>query len=135
MAQVADHDQNRVLVIEKDAHTAYLLDYVLTREGFVVLSTNSCQSACIMMHTIPPPRVVFLDLHLSLEHDFSFLHRLRGMPGWQSTPVILLSENYAYHDIDPALQAGATDYIVLPFNPAELMVHMQRHPAETGTRP
>jgi len=127
MAQAAHHDQNRVLVIEKDAHTAYLLDYVLSREGFSVLSTNSCQSACIMMHTMLPPGIVFLDLSLSREHDFAFLHRIRGMPGWQSVPVILLSENFAYHAIDPALKEGATDYIVLPFNPAELMIHMQRH--------
>ena len=36
MAQTCKNGKNTILVIEKDAHTAYLLDYMLSREGYKV---------------------------------------------------------------------------------------------------
>ncbi len=127
MTKTPKHEQDTILVIEKDAHTAYLLDYMLSREGYQVISVTNCESACLMMRKMLAPCVIFLDVELSRSNNFSFLRRLRGMPGWQITPVLLLTECHAYQDIDPALEAGATDYIVQPFNPAELMVQIQRY--------
>ena len=127
MARAVTDTRETILIVEKDAHTAYLLEYMLSREGFKVIYTSECDSACIMLQTMLAPSMIFLDLNLCLENNYAFLRRVRGMPGWQTTPVIILSENYTYQDIDPALAAGATDYIILPFNPAELMGHVHRH--------
>ena len=127
MGQAVKEDRNTILIVEKDTHTAYLLEFMLSREGFHVVCTSDCESACVMLNKMLAPSIIFLDLKLCLENNYTFLRRLRGMPGWQTTPVIVLAENYTYQDIDPALEAGATDYIVLPFNPAELMIHVQRH--------
>ena len=127
MAHASDPGRDSILIIEKDPHIAYLLDYMLSREGFNVICTTNCASALLLMRKMLSPCVVFLDIELSREHENDFLKSLRGMPGWQSTPVILLTEQYGYEHIDPALAAGATDYIVQPFNPAELLVQIQRH--------
>lgn len=121
------NNKNTILVIEKDAHTAYLLDYMLSREGYEVISTTSCESAGHMMRQMIAPSVIFLDMELSAANDFGLLRTIRGMPGWQITPVLLLAEYYAIKDVDLALEAGATDYIVQPFNPVELQFQIQRH--------
>ena len=121
------NNKNTILVIEKDAHTAYLLDYMLSREGYEVISTTSCESACHMMRQMIAPSVIFLDTELSAANNFGLLRTLRGMPGWQITPVLLLTEYYAIKDVDLALEAGATDYIVQPFNPVELQFQILRH--------
>jgi len=121
------NNKNTILIIEKDAHTAYLLDYMLSREGYEVISTTSCESAGHMMRQMIAPAVIFLDMELTAANDFTLLRTIRGMPGWQITPVLLLAEYYAIKDLDVALEAGATDYIVQPFNAAELQFHIQRH--------
>jgi DNA-binding response OmpR family regulator len=126
MAQY-QNNKNTILIIEKDLHTAYLLDYMLSREGYEVISTTSCESAGHMMRQMLAPAVIFLDTELSTANDFAFLRTLRGMPGWQITPVLLLAEYYAIKEVDLALEAGATDYIVQPFNPVELQFQIQRH--------
>ena len=126
---MAQHWNNKhtILIIEKDAHTAYLLDYMLKREGYEVISTTSCESACNMMRQMIAPSVIFLDMELSITNNYALLRTIRSMPGWHITPVVLLTEYYAIKDVDQALQAGATDYIVQPFNPAELQLQIQRH--------
>lgn len=124
------HNQNNkdtILIIEKDAHIAYLLDYMLSREGYAVISTTSCESAGHMMRQMIAPSVIFLDMELSAKNNYALLRTIRSMPGWHVTPVVLLTEYYAIKEVDQALQAGATDYIVQPFNPAELQLQIQRH--------
>ncbi len=122
-----DNNKNTILIIEKDAHTAYLLDYLLSREGYKVISTTSCESADNMLRQMIAPSVIFLDMELTAANDFALLRTIRGMPGWHITPVLLLAEYYGIKDVDMALEAGATDYIVQPFNAAELQLHIQRH--------
>ncbi len=126
MAQY-ENNKNTILIIEKDAHTAYLLDYMLKREGYEVISTTSCESAGHMMRQMTAPAVIFLDMELSAANNYAFLRTLRSIPGWHITPVLLLAEYYAIKDVDLALEAGANDYIVQPFNPAELQFQIQRH--------
>jgi DNA-binding response OmpR family regulator len=121
------NNKNTILIIEKDAHTAYLLEYMLKREGYNVISTTNCASASLMMRQMTAPSVIFLDMELSAANNYAFLRTIRGMAGWQITPVLLLAEYYAIKDVDLALEAGATDYIVQPFNPAELQFQIQRH--------
>lgn len=121
------NNKNTILIIEKDAHTAYLLDYMLSREGYAVTSTTSCESAGHIMRQMIAPAVIFLDVELSAANNYALLRAIRSMPGWHITPVVLLTEYYALKEVDLALQAGATDYIVQPFNPAELQFQIQRH--------
>ena len=127
MAQTCKNGKKTILVIEKDAHTAYLLDYMLSREGYNVISTTSCESASHMMRQMIAPAVIFLDMELLSKNDYAMLHTIRSMPGWHITPVLLLAEQYAIKDVDMALEAGATDYIVQPFNPVELQFQIQRY--------
>ena len=126
MAQYQNNN-NTILIIEKDAHTAYLLDYMLKREGYEVISTTSCESASHIMRQMIAPTVIFLDMELSAANNYAFLRTIRSMPGWHITPVLLLAEYYDIKDVDVALEAGANDYIVQPFNPAELQFQIQRH--------
>lgn len=126
MAQVFSEDKNCIFIIEKDTHTAYLLDYLLSREGYKVVIASNCESALLLMRKMLSPCMIFLGLQLSIENDHSIVRRIRSMPGWLTTPIVLLAENYAYQKIDSALESGANDYIMLPFNPAELFTHIHR---------
>lgn len=126
MAKALSEDKDSIFIIEKDAHTSYLLDYLLSREGYKVVVASNCESALLLMRKMCSPCMVFLGLQLSGENSHAILRHIRSMPGWLTTPVVLLAENYAYQKIDAALESGANDYIMLPFNPAELLTHIHR---------
>ena len=126
MAQSFSIDKSCIFIIEKDAHTAYLLDYLLSREGYKVVIATNCDSALLQMRKMLSPGIIFLGLPLAMESNHAILKHIRSMPGWNTTPIVILADNYAYEEIDHAMASGANDYIMLPFNPAELLTHIHR---------
>ncbi|MDZ7803010.1 response regulator [Thiohalophilus sp.] len=127
MAKARIHRQGTLLILEKDVHTAYLLDYLLSREGYNVVSTTNCEIASRLLAKMPPAELIFLDVAYISDNQCRFMETLRKMPGWRSTPVLLLAEHYTMEHVSHGLQAGADDYIVQPFNHAELLTQIQRY--------
>ena len=50
----------------------------------------------------------------------------RAQPGWDTVPVVMLTAKTQERDIVRALDAGATDYILKPFQPNELLARLRR---------
>ena len=51
---------------------------------------------------------------------------VRAQPGWETVPIIMLTAKTQERDIVRALDAGASDYIVKPFQPKELLARVRR---------
>ena len=70
--------------------------------------------------------------HIKLPHYVDFqaelelVRRLRSQPGWDAVPVLMLTAKTQEKDIVRALDAGANDYVLKPFQPAELLARMRR---------
>ncbi|MDZ7663640.1 response regulator transcription factor [Thiohalophilus sp.] len=127
MARAQTNHQGTLLILEKDAHTAYLLDYLLSREGYNVVCTTSCETASALLSRMPPASMIFLDVAFVSDGQCRFIDTLHRIPGWRDTPVLLLAEHYTMEDVSSGLQLGADDYIVQPFNHAELLGQIQRY--------
>lgn len=127
MARARINQQRLILIVEKDAHTAYLLNYLLSREDYNVISTTDCEIAGRLLTRLPPADVIFLDVAFINDGQCLFLDILREMPGWQDTPILLLAEHNSMDNVNAGLEAGARDYIVQPFHHAELMSQIKRY--------
>ncbi len=114
------------LIVEDDEHIAHLLQFILERERFSVHVARDGRSAKEFIENQPPPAIVLLDVMLPFFDGFALIHLLRAQPGWQATPVIMLTAKTQEKDIVRALDAGANDYIVKPFQPAELLARIKR---------
>ncbi|HET6951567.1 MAG TPA: response regulator, partial [Acidimicrobiales bacterium] len=68
------------------------------------------------------PDVVVLDLGLP---GMSGIEVIRGLRGWTTVPIIVLSARGAERDKVAALDAGADDYVTKPFAMPELMARLR----------
>ncbi|SOD91692.1 two component transcriptional regulator, winged helix family [Caenispirillum bisanense] len=114
-------EQALVLVAEDDPDIADILTAYLERAGTRVVRAEDGRRA--------------LDLHLSLNPDLLLLDvQMPRLDGWQvlaevrhrgDTPVIMLTA--LDQDIDKlmGLRIGADDYVVKPFNPAEVVARVK----------
>lgn len=127
MASLRTNYSRTLLILEKDAHTAYLLDYLLSREGYYVVSATDCETASRLIAKMPPANMIFLDVTFVSDGHCWFIDTLRKIPGWNSTPVVLLAEHYTMDEVTSGLRAGADDYIVQPFDYAELLTQIRRY--------
>lgn len=115
-----------VLVAEDDGQIAFLLQFLLEREGYRVHLAPDGQVAQQLIDEIPPPHLVILDIMMPYADGFELLARLRAKPDWKDTPVIMLTARSQEKDIVRALDAGASDYVVKPFLPEELKARIRR---------
>lgn len=114
------------LVVEDDDQICYIVKFILEREGFVVNIARDGRSAEELIGQMSPPAIVTLDVMLPHADGYSLLKRIRGTPGWEAVPVILLSARSQEKDVVRGLEAGANDYMVKPFKADELRARVRR---------
>ena len=115
-----------VLVIEDNEEIAYLLKFMLSREGFTVVLAPDGMKASKLIDEIVPPEVVVSDIMLPYMDGYQLIAQMRGKPEWRDVPIIMLTSKSQERDITRALEAGANDYIVKPFRPKELIARLRR---------
>ena len=115
-----------ILVVEDDENIAELLAFMLERENHEVRVIGDGEQARRHIATQAPPALVLLDAMLPQRDGLALLGDMRGNPAWAATPVVMLTAKSLERDIVRALEAGANDYVVKPFQPQELLARVRR---------
>ena len=113
------------LVVEDDEQIAYLLQFILQREGFNVHLAADGKLAHEFIDTAPAPAIVTLDVMLPHMSGVELLALIRAKDDWKAVPVLMLTAKAQEKDIVHALENGASDYIVKPFKPDELRARVR----------
>lgn len=114
------------LVVEDDQVIAMLLRFILERDGFRVEHAADGREAQRLIGSLAPPTVVLLDIMLPYADGFELIASIRGQLEWGKVPVMMLTSKGSEQDIARALDAGADDYMVKPFQPDELKARLRR---------
>ncbi|HET9822315.1 MAG TPA: response regulator transcription factor [Burkholderiaceae bacterium] len=115
-----------ILVVEDDDNIAQLLTFMLEREGHDVVVLSDGEVAQAHIASRPPPQLVLLDSMLPYRDGPSLLRQMRALEAWRSVPVVMLTARSLEKDIVAALDAGASDYVIKPFQPHELLARVRR---------
>ena len=115
-----------ILVVEDDDNIAQLLLFMLEREGHAVTVLSDGEAAQAHIASQPPPRLVLLDSMLPYRDGPSLLKQMRARDAWRTVPVVMLTARSLERDIVDALDAGASDYVIKPFQPHELLACVRR---------
>lgn len=115
-----------ILVVEDNDDISCLIRFLLEREKFLVELARDGRAAEQAIDTMAPPSLVILDVMLPYTDGFQLLLRIRNRKEWESVPVIMLTAKSQEGDIVRALEAGASDYVVKPFQPNELLARVRR---------
>lgn len=120
--------QRHILVAEDDLHVAFLLQFLLKREGYVVEAVHDGQAAKNALESASvAPSLILLDLMMPYIDGFEIIRIAREMEMMRAVPIVIISGRSQEQDIIRALDAGATDYVVKPFQPGELLARLRRH--------
>jgi len=85
------------------------------------------------MHPAGRPHVVILDGMLPGLDGLEVLRRMREDPALTAIPVVMLTARRRRTGLVNALALGASDYLVKPFMPEELLARVERLLAGTTT--
>jgi DNA-binding response OmpR family regulator len=114
----------RVLVVDDEASIQSLLNRVLVREGFDVLSAMSGQEGLVAAAK-EKPDLVILDLNLPDLYGEEVCSKLRQDPSTENVPVLILTGKNATGLSAHCLNGGADDYLSKPFDITDILAHMR----------
>jgi two-component system, OmpR family, KDP operon response regulator KdpE len=111
----------RVLVVDDEPQILRALGINLRARHYEVF-TAATGAAALVTAAAHPPDIVILDLGLP---DIDGIEVIRGLRGWSTAPIVVLSGRTDSADKVDALDAGADDYVTKPFGVDELMARMR----------
>jgi two-component system response regulator AdeR len=110
-----------VLIVEDEPEIADIVAAYLEREGLRTLRAQDGLAA-LALHRSARPDLILLDVQMPGMDGWTVLNTLRQRG---DTPVIMLTALDQDLDKLTALRMGADDYVVKPFNPAEVAARVR----------
>ena len=114
----------RILVVDDRAEGRKLLTLRLQHAGYAVLQADGGAQA-LDIAAREPLDLVLLDVLMPGMDGFEVCRRLRQLPSMQAVPVVMVTSLDATDDCVRGLEAGADDFIIKPFKPAELQARVR----------
>jgi putative two-component system response regulator len=114
----------KIVVIDDEPVNAALLEAMLSEGGYTrvktVTDSRLALDACLSFE----PDLVLLDLMMPYVDGFTILEALRAAGGEAFLPVIIITADVNETTKLRALRAGATDFLLKPFDQLEVLLRM-----------
>lgn len=119
----------RILAVDDDEALAEMLEIVLSRQGWEVVSAADGPSAVATFER-ERPDLVLLDVMLPGFDGVEVARRIRES---SDVPIVMLTARSDTDDVVRGLAAGADDYVPKPFAPQELVARVQARLRRLGS--
>lgn len=127
----SSHSDRLVLLVEDEPGISSVLDAYIRRDGLRCATAADGLEGLRLFRTMRPD-LVLLDIHLPGMDGLDLLKEIRSEG---QTPVIIVTA--LADDVDKllGLRLGADDYVVKPFNPAEVVARIRAVLRRTSAQP
>jgi phosphoserine phosphatase RsbU/P len=115
----------RILIAEDDATSRTILRAVLSKGGYDVVSRDDGLEALEAFKQPDAPDLAIVDLIMPKLDGLELLREVRAMQTSRPPYIIILSTKGETTDVVAGLDAGADDYLVKPFDAAELRARVE----------
>ena len=129
---MTDPTKTRVVVADDDQDILDLVVFKLNQAGFETVAVVDGVAALAAIEA-NPPRLAILDVMMPGLSGMDVLRKVRANEATKDLDVILLTARARDSDVDTGFASGASDYVIKPFSPRELM-HRVNAVLARGTR-
>jgi len=112
----------KVMIVDDDRTTTKLLQTLLELDGFDVTVVGRGGDVLPKIETAQPD-VILMDYHLTDMEGVDIIRELRQQPVYAQLPIVMTSGMDVERE---AMQAGATTFLLKPFEPDELPLLFNR---------
>ncbi len=115
----------RILTVDDSVAMRQMVEVTLTSAGYDVQQAQNGREALEMAGTLSFDLVI-TDVNMPQMDGLTLVRNLRGLPSYRHTPLLVLTtENTPERKVE-GREAGATGWLVKPFNPERLLATVAR---------
>ena len=115
----------RILIAEDERDSRHLLEVMIRKWGYEVVSTSDGAEAWEVLNKEDAPSLAVLDIMMPRMDGLEVCRRVREMHGGAPVYIIMLTAKTLQREIVLGLEAGADDYLTKPFDPGELRARIR----------
>ena len=123
----------RILVVEDESDIRELISFTLTFSGYEVTGATNGEEA-LEIAAEENFDLILLDVRMPRLSGYDACKQMRKMDRTKDTPIVFLSAKGQENDMRAGLAAGADQYILKPFAPADLVVEIKQILAERAVQ-
>lgn len=117
-----------IIVVDDSPTVVKFVSLSLKKLGHdIVTATDGMDALEKMSHLTDVVCLVITDLNMPNLDGYGFIETLRENPNYKDTPIIILSSEEGSDEREKGLSAGASSYLVKPFNPAILLQEVSQY--------
>ena len=121
----------KILIAEDEPDIRDLITFTLRFAGYEVVAASNGEEA-VEMARQEMPDMILLDVRMPKKTGYEACQMIKADPQMKDIPVLFLSAKGQESEIQTGLQAGATEYLLKPFAPDELVQRIQDVLSRTG---
>lgn len=110
-----------VLIVDDSPTMRQIVAFTLTNAGFTVIEAEHGKDAVSKVAKGPKMDIVVTDLNMPEMDGITLIKELRRLSAFKFTPILMLTTESAVEKKQAGKEAGATGWIVKPFNPEVLL--------------
>ena len=110
----------RIVVADDDRDILDLVVFKLSQAGYDVIGVSDGVAALAAIEA-EPPRLAILDVMMPGLSGLDVLRKVRANEAIKGLDIIMLTARARDSDVDAGFATGATDYVIKPFSPRELL--------------
>lgn len=116
------------LIVDDSNSMRQMLAFALKGAGFEVLEGSNGQEGLDRLAGAPGGKVdiIVTDLNMPVMDGLAFIRSVRAKPGCRFTPILMLTTESLDSKKAEGKEAGATGWIVKPFQPDQLIKVVQK---------
>ena len=110
-----------ILVVDDSASIRAMVSFTLKGAGYVVVEAVDGQDALDKAKNNNDINLVLTDVNMPRMDGFTLIKSLRSLPRYQTAPILLLTTEFSDAMKAQGRAAGATGWLVKPFDPTKLV--------------
>ncbi len=115
-----------VLVVDDSASMRQMVAFTLKSAGLAVIESANGQEALSKLTAPLRVDLIITDLNMPVMDGLTFIRQARGKPNLRFTPILMLTTESQESRKMEGKAAGATGWIVKPFQPEQLLKVIQK---------
>lgn len=114
----------KILIVDDEPVNVALLEEILAENGYTRFESVTDSKAALEVCNSSQPDLVLLDLMMPQPDGFAILESLRSQSEQTFLPVVVLTADTNEQSKIRALTAGATDFLLKPFDHVEVALRI-----------
>jgi HAMP domain-containing protein/signal transduction histidine kinase/DNA-binding response OmpR family regulator len=115
----------KVLIVDDDVRNVFALTSVFERRGMDVLFAENGRDGIRALRDNPDVALVLMDIMMPEMDGYEATRAVRGMPEFESLPIVALTAKAMKGDREKSIASGASDYITKPVDIDQLLSLMR----------